>query len=444
MKNVLLNQFKKSLLITCIAGTGALAQAPVAMDASDILNGSCNANWEAVAAATGYRIDVSTQPDFSEGVPTPWLNEFRYNGPDIEGNEYFEVVIPNNYTGATDLKVTLYDADGNIYGVSHSNEWITGMNPPAGHMVKYMDIDLQTFGNTYMGGIALSHTKNGEEKLIQFISYGSFTITGAEGPANGFTSEQVPSPSLANHCSRLQGTGGRYLEFEWETGTMSKGLKNNNQTLTPAQQYTSYYDVYNDYDCGNNVQVSLLNLNPGTTYYYRVRALNGNTATENSNVIMFRTLKPHTWSNNTWTRDGVETTPPTIEDDVLIEDDFVFGAGGDGTFEARSLVLLSGSLHIQSGYNLHVRRGIANYMSEAEFIVEDNANIIQENGDIPNIGEITLKKNSSQLYRLDYTIWSSPVEGQNLQDFSPLTQPDRFYTYNTEISEFESDRKSVV
>jgi hypothetical protein len=182
----------------------------------------------------------------------------------------------------------------------------------------------------------------------------------------------------------------------------------------------------------------LNNLLPGTTYYYRVRAMNGETASVNSNVVMFRTLAAHVWSNNTWTKNGVETTPPTIDDDVVIEDDYVFGAGGDGTFAARSLILSSGSLHILSGNTLNVRRGIANYMSDAEFIVENNANIVQENGDIENIGEITVKKNSSMLFKLDYTIWSSPVVGQNLQAFSPLTLANRFYTYNTEIGEFES------
>lgn len=440
MKNVLLTQLKKPLLIACLAaGASAYAQAPVALDASDILGSSCHANWQAWENATGYRLDVSTQPDFSEGLPTPWLNEFRYivENAGMTGEEFFEVVVPNNYTGATDLKVTLYDANGMIYGESHSSNWTTGINAPAGHTLKSMVIDLQTFNTTYTGGIALSHTRNGVEQLIQFVSYGG-VITANEGPAAGKESQPVAGASLNNQSCQMSGTGGRSLEFEWAVGTMSKGLKNNDQTLLPAQEYDAFVAPYNDYDCGPNLQMALNNLNANTTYYYRVRAMNGATPTANSNTIMFRTLEPHIWTNNTWTRSGMQVDPPTIDDDVIIEDDFVFGAGGDGTFAARSLILLTGSLHIQPGYNLQVRRGIANYMTENEFIVEDNANIIQENGDIANIGEITLRKNSSQLYRLDYTIWSSPVMGQTLGDFSPLTQENRFYTYNTEISEFES------
>jgi hypothetical protein len=440
MKRDLLSPLKRSLLIACLtAGIGTFAQnAPVAGQATNVLNGSCNANWGAVTGATGYRIDVSTQPDFSAAVPSPWINEFRYNVMNQTGVEFVEVVIPNNYSGATDLKISLYNASGDVYATTSASEWTTGINAPAGHTIKYKEIDLQTFTTAYLGGIALSHTVNGTETLIHFISYGSYPINAVSGPAAGHASQQVQSPSYPTHSSRLQGTGGRYLDFAWETGTTSKGNKNNNQTLTPSAQYDAFIAPYADYDCGNVQQLTLNNLNPGTTYYYRVRATDGSVTSTDSNVIMFKTLSPKIWSNNIWVKDGMQTTPPTINDDVIIEDDFVFGASGDGTFAARSLTLVSGSLLITSGNSLQVRRGIINFMSENEFIVENNANILQENSDVANVGDITQKKNSSMLYKLDYTIWSSPVTGQNLQSFSPLTLPHRFYTYDTATDEYLS------
>jgi len=41
-----------------------------------------------------------------------------------------------------------------------------------------------------------------------------------------------------------------------------------------------------------------------------------------------------------------------------------------------------------------------------------------------------VKRNSAPLYRSDYTLWSSPVSGQNLRNFSPATLTNRFYIYN--------------
>ena len=51
---------------------------------------------------------------------------------------------------------------------------------------------------------------------------------------------------------------------------------------------------------------------------------------------------------------------------------------------------------------------------------ENNAPLIQINSTVQNIGNVVIKRNSSSLYRLDYTLWSSPVTGvQTLKSFLP-------------------------
>lgn len=68
--------------------------------------------------------------------------------------------------------------------------------------------------------------------------------------------------------------------------------------------------------------------------------------------------------------------------------------------------------------------------------VESNGNVIVENNGalvqiekLQNEGSIVVHKNSNPLYRLDYTMWSAPVTGQNLLAFSPQTTASRFYEY---------------
>src|SRR5690606_27830846 len=46
-----------------------------------------------------------------------------------------------------------------------------------------------------------------------------------------------------------------------------------------------------------------------------------------------------------------------------------------------------------------------------------------------NDGPITVKRNNQPFKRLDYTLWSSPVSGQQIQAFSPETLPNRIFTY---------------
>ncbi|MFP9116144.1 hypothetical protein ACLI1A_19590, partial [Flavobacterium sp. RHBU_3] len=46
-----------------------------------------------------------------------------------------------------------------------------------------------------------------------------------------------------------------------------------------------------------------------------------------------------------------------------------------------------------------------------------------------NSGKITFHKTSNPLFRLDYTLWSSPVDNQTLYNFSPATNAVRYYEY---------------
>jgi hypothetical protein len=82
---------------------------------------------------------------------------------------------------------------------------------------------------------------------------------------------------------------------------------------------------------------------------------------------------------------------------------------------------------VASGQNIRVKSVLTN---QGVFTIENNANLLQEGTTNTNAGAITVLRNSSPLWRLDYTLWSSPVASQNLLAFSPLTVANRFYVYN--------------
>lgn len=100
-----------------------------------------------------------------------------------------------------------------------------------------------------------------------------------------------------------------------------------------------------------------------------------------------------------------------------------------------SLTLDSGTtLKVNSNYDFSVTDIIDN---DGTLTFENNANLIQVNN-VNNIGSgsTVVKRNSSAIKRLDYTIWSSPVTGQGLYAFSKFTLPNRFYIYNTATNLF--------
>ncbi len=142
----------------------------------------------------------------------------------------------------------------------------------------------------------------------------------------------------------------------------------------------------------------------------------------------------------TWSGSPASWAPlsggPSLNDHAVILSNYVASIQGD--LAGCSLTVDNNAIVTMSAQNNLTLRGKLNIIS-GNVIIENNANLVQYN-DIANTGNITVKRNSSNLFRLDYSLWSSPVVGaQTLLNFSPLTTQasagppavaSRFYVYN--------------
>lgn len=72
--------------------------------------------------------------------------------------------------------------------------------------------------------------------------------------------------------------------------------------------------------------------------------------------------------------------------------------------------------------------------AEGQLIVANDAAVLQTET-ATNTGSVIVKRNATPLFRIDYTLWSTPVFEQNLRSFSPQTLYNRFYTYGFTTSE---------
>jgi hypothetical protein len=134
------------------------------------------------------------------------------------------------------------------------------------------------------------------------------------------------------------------------------------------------------------------------------------------------------WNGTTWSNGN-----PGPAVDAIVEGNY--SALAKGGFSAKTLTVNTGSLTLEATKSVKIENGVTNNAGPSGIIVENGGALIQViNSANANVGAITVNRNSNNLLRLDYTMWSSPVSGtQTLAQFSPLTSqsPNRFYTYDS-------------
>ena len=212
-------------------------------------------------------------------------------------------------------------------------------------------------------------------------------------PVGSYSSINIPYFSGGNN-----GCGGQ--DQQWKSSSNSINLLSG---LTIQGNYT--IEVYSDAStgCGNAYASNNGNNYKATFNYFNSTNWNG-----------------MEWSNGT----------PTASIDTII--DGVYTTTTNGVFTAKTLVVnATKSFTINSGHTITVESAITNYGS---LTVENNANLLQTNTSATNTGSIIVNKNSASIQLFDYTLWSSPVAGQNLKAFSPNTLDSRFYSYDSSLN----------
>src|SRR5690606_27878402 len=125
-------------------------------------------------------------------------------------------------------------------------------------------------------------------------------------------------------------------------------------------------------------------------------------------------------SSTTWNGIAWSNGTPDEDKKAIIDGDLIL----DSSLESCELeVTENGSLTIPDGFTFTINGKITNNAGEENFIVQSGGNLVQtenyESDD--NEGKITVERESNPIVRLDYAFWSSPVRGQQIQAFSPMT-----------------------
>ena len=136
------------------------------------------------------------------------------------------------------------------------------------------------------------------------------------------------------------------------------------------------------------------------------------------NNIQLKCANATTWNGTTWSN-GL----PNEDTQVTFTGNYTSSSDLDACSVS---VTGTAVVNFVAGHNLKVR-GATNVAATAQLKFASNANLFQIE-EIANTGNVEVKR-TTNLKRLDYAAWSSPVANQKLLAFSPMTLANRFYTY---------------
>lgn len=188
---------------------------------------------------------------------------------------------------------------------------------------------------------------------------------------------------------------------------------------TSANQALTWLQSFNGM---SNVKVTDLDLQPNSptapTGYSVYAATYGRGVF--SSQLWFCGATSTTWNGTAWSN-GV----PTSKTAVVFSGNYT----STGSLDACSVTVNTGiAVTFGTGHTLRVGDNIT-VNGTGSLTINSDAALIQHAKHAVNTGNVIVKRNSAPMVRLDYTAWTSPVSGQQLQAFSPSTLATRFYQY---------------
>jgi subtilase family serine protease len=275
--------------------------APEVLAATGITQTSFNANWLAVAGATGYYLDVSTSSTFSSFVTgynnknvgnvltsavtglTPGIMYYyrvrAYNATSTSLNSG-TVALPTIppapvATAATSISLLSFNANWSaatgatgyyldVSTISTFTSFVTGYNNKNVGNVLTSSVTGLTGGTIYYYRIR-AYNSSGTSPNSNIIMVGTFPLAPVALPATNITQTSF----VAN----------------WNTSTGASGYR---LDVATDNAFTNFVTGYNDREVGNVLAFTVNGLTTCTYYYFRVRAYGG--PSPNSNVIPVKTL----------------------------------------------------------------------------------------------------------------------------------------------------------
>jgi len=281
--------------------------APTATAASNFTCTSMNANWSASTGATAYFLDVATDASFTTfvaGYNNLNVNNITtYNVTGLIANTayYYRVRASNGCStslNSNTINISTSSPDAPA-ALAASNFTCTTLNAnwsvSPGATNYYLDVSTSgTFGTFVTGynnlNVGSATTLNVTGLTINTIYY--YRVRASNGCSTSLNSNIIvvittgPTAPNATEASNLTCTS---LNANWDSSPSATGYY---LDVATDAGFTAFVTGYNNVSVNNVTTYNVIGLSINTTYYYRVRAVNGCATSLNSNTIIVSTSAP--------------------------------------------------------------------------------------------------------------------------------------------------------
>jgi hypothetical protein len=479
--------------------------APVANAASGAQCDAVTVNWNTVANATGYYLDIATNSGFTAFVTG--YNNFNigysatslYAGGLPAGTLYYRLRAYNSCGTTISSNVITFSTTAPVGGTIASAQTICSGTQPAnlvlsgntGTIIRWekasdlaftspstIGVTTATLSGTTIGNLSASTYFRA---VVQF-QYGAYcttfstpvliTVTSGVGAPVPITIAAGSQPicETANGLTTTYATSAtNNTGFNWSLSNAAAGSINSSGVMTWANGFSGTV----------NIQVSAIGCNGMSSQVTRTVTILGTPATPSATATSQPSCTSSTgtitvsaptgmnysvdginYSNTTGVFTGLAVgnytvtaqnasgcvslgTPVSINASTVNTWDGSAWSAGTPTL-SQSLVFagdyssansISGcSCQVDAGKTVTILSGgvltITNAVTtNGKLIFENNSSLIQVNDAAVNTGSIIYKRKAQAMNNFDYTYWSSPVTGQTLQNLSPNTIIDKYFSF---------------
>lgn len=268
---------------------------PIASQATNFTQISFTANWNAITGATSYELDVAFDDEFTEyvmGYPMFGLNATEQSVTGLtSGTTYYYRVRAVNSSGTSDHSSTIetITIPGNPLSLPSDvaqHSFVAGWGAVTGATKYSIDVSTAEAFSSFVAGYENLEVLDVTQNVSGLDPGTTYFYRVNAGNASGYSNYSPIRELLTKPETPTALAPSNMEKNQFKANWQSIAIAPNSYVIdvSTAEDFVTFIPEYEDRTV-SATSIIVTGLNPGTTYYYRVRSSNDGGYSDNSNAI---------------------------------------------------------------------------------------------------------------------------------------------------------------